>query len=192
MTGTVLTANTESEPICFGVDYTEHDKEIEKKYADQTKELNKMVEQYDETIKELRQNNDLLRYEKALRIGSYKKENEELKTENMALTEKIKAYEEHYVKTSKLIREYDHEILELKAQCQKLTQNERLAYKRNNGNTADIPNEPIKIADWLIDRHMEQVEKISISSDNLEDMRKLQIDCLRQIAEHLLVVCERK
>lgn len=48
---------------------------------------------------------------------------------------------------------------------------------------------PIKTADWLIDRCMEETRKMSAKT---EHMRRLQIDSLRQIAEHLLVFCGRK
>lgn len=61
--------------------------------------------------------------------------------------------------------------------------------KRRDKGEAEIPTESIKIADWLIDKHIEQVEKMSVSPSDLDDMRKLQIDNLRQIAEHLLVFC---
>lgn len=105
---------------------------------------------------------------------------------------KIRELQEHIAKQSELIRGYDYEILRLKAQCQKLTENERISYQRLNGDKNELPTEPIKIADWLIDRHIEQVEKMSVNPADLEDMRKLQIDNLRQIAEHLLVFCGRE
>lgn len=104
---------------------------------------------------------------------------------------KILELQEQIAKQSELIREYDDEILKLKAQCQKLTENERISYQRFNGDKGELPTEPIKISDWLIDRHIEQVEKMSASPSDLDDMRKLQIDNLRQIAEHLLVFCGR-
>lgn len=128
--GILLVANTENVPICFGVDYTEHDKEIEKKYVEQI------------------------------------------------------------AKQSELIRGYDREILELKAQCRELTQNERLSYKRLNGDKSELPTEPIKIADYLIDWFMKDLDKVDFAF-LFDDMRKLKIENLRQIAEHLLVFCGR-
>lgn len=222
MRGIVLIANTESIPICFGVDYTEHDKEIERKYT----------EQYEETIKELRQNNNLLRCDKELRIGNYRKKNEDLKAKNAELTEKIKAYEEENKKRKEEMAAYEnifYNILQDKCLGEaaeflprhlwdkiKIIPQWWLPDELENNETAkeyethsreirhlildylhgkaaaQVPDTPIKIADWLIDKHMEPIKEMSVSPADLEDMRKLQIDSLRQIAEHLLVFCGRE
>lgn len=95
---------------------------------------------------------------------------------------KICELQECIAKQSELIRGYDEEILKLKAQCRELTQNERLAYKRCNGNATEIPTQPIKIADWLIDKYFGE----ELMTKDIAEMEK---DSLRQIAEHLLVFC---
>lgn len=114
-----------------------------------------------------------------------------LKDKSAEYEKKISELQEQIVKQSELIRGYDDEILELKAQCQELTQIERLSYKRLNGDKSAIPTEPIKIADYLIDLFMADIDIID-SPFLFDDTRKLQIDSLRQIAEHLLVFCGRK
>lgn len=67
-------------------------------------------------------------------------------------------------------------------------------------NKQELPEEPIKVADMLIDKHIERVREFDryFSAENagkivegrpIEEFRKAQIMELKQIAEHLLVYC---
>lgn len=67
-------------------------------------------------------------------------------------------------------------------------------------NKQELPEESIKIADMLIDKHIERLREFdrSFSEENAgmvvlgtptEEFRQTQVSKLRQIAEHLLVYC---
>lgn len=67
-------------------------------------------------------------------------------------------------------------------------------------NKPELPTEPIKVVNMLIDEHIEHIKEFEecFTTENagktvvgrpIEEFRRMQIGKLRQIAEHLLVYC---
>lgn len=67
-------------------------------------------------------------------------------------------------------------------------------------NKTELSAEPIKVADWLVDRYMGYAEELErhfaaenagkiVDGSSVDKFRKAQVAKIRQIAEHLMVYC---